>query len=239
MRTVANTVDCLAYDTNTPLTSALVRAISLSTFEGESPRAISRYVSLHRPNPGYDISAEELAAIIDPANDLAQGTGLGCWLVQHVRYGVGSVQSPDGWTPSGQLGSADGIVARKHASIVGYPTGAHLEMDLEGVNPATLPDSVSAHCEQWALAVSQEAADTTSYPAMLYDGYSPGLSPEQLWEVPSVHLYEAAPGARPIPNRGFIATQVKLDVVIAGVKVDVVRVRAMDDRGGRLVWCVA
>ena len=226
---------CYAVDCSTPLTLSMVRAIKahgIQTPDGEThPVAgIGRYVSLHRPNFAWDISREELKIIT--------GEGLGCWLVQHVRYGVGSKESPLGWTPSGQLGGFDGALARRHANLVEYPDGAHLFLDLEGVNPSTTHASVADHCAQWALSLTAAAGLAATYLPGLYDGYSPVLAPEEMWSLPDFRIYWSDFGNRVMPHRGFALKQIKENVTIGGVLCDVNQI-APDSLGGQLVWCVA
>lgn len=224
---------CFAVDTSTKLTADQAKAIKAAGYKGVGIAGIGRYCSISQPNLSSDISPAEL-------EDICRGAGLGCWLVQHVRYGVGSAQSPEGWTPSEQLGTLDGLVARRHAALAGYPAGAHLALDLEGVNPKTPAEQVSAHCVSWGMAVEDGAtsATTPSYPGLLYDGYSADLSPEQLWELPAFRLYWSDFGSRTLPNRGFVMKQIEENVVIAGVKCDVNLVLEADALGGQLVWCV-
>lgn len=219
-------------DTDQKLSPKEILALAGATWEGEPVLGIGRYLSLNSPNFAFDLSGVELLAICQAR------PGFGCFPVQHVRYGVGSKQSPDGWTPSPQLGAMDGLVARRHAALCGFPAGCSVSMDLEGVNPATPASQVAAHCQAWAEAVAAQDAVSPSYGPALYDGYSAVLSSEQLWELPGFHLYWGAPGARPPANRGFALEQVELDVELAGVRVDVSRVHASDALGGRLIWAV-
>jgi hypothetical protein len=237
MRAASAPSGVLAVDTTTKMTPSLVRALSQAQWNGESICGIGRYVSLRQVNTSFDISQDELALIVDPAND-AQGAGLGCWLVQHCRYGVGSVQSPDGWMPNEQLGSFDGMVARRHAALVEYPVAAHIALDFEGVNPAAPKAVCTAHCDAWAESLTDEATNTPTFLPLLYDGYSPVLAGEEIWQLPTFHAYWRGGGGPVVPHRGFVLEQVALDVVVAGVKVDINRVHT-DALGGNLVWCVA
>jgi hypothetical protein len=219
-------------DTNQKLSPSAILALADATWEGEPIGGVGRYVSISRPDTVGDISGVELLAICKAR------PGFGCFLVQHVRYGVGSQQAPSGWTPSSQLGSMDGLVARRHAAFAGYPAGCSLSMDLEGVNPTTPAAVVSAHCEAWAESVAASDSLSPAYAPALYDGYSAILTGEELWELPGFHLYWGAPGARQPARRGFALEQVALDVELGGVRVDVSRAHACDALGGRLTWAV-
>lgn len=222
---------CYAVDTNTKLTPAAVRAIAEATYMGEPILGIGRYASLHAANFAADLSPSELETITE--------AGLGCWLIQHVRYGVGSAQSPEGWSPSGQLGDFDGAFAHWYAHAIGYPAGAHVALDLEGVNPTTPPDATASYCDEWALQVQNKIGGLPAYSPLLYVGYSPGLSPQALWELPYFHLYCCDEAPHVLPHRGFVMRQVAMDIMIGGVKCDVNRIEAQDALGGRLIWCVA
>jgi len=202
-------------DTDTKLTDAMLDAICAATWEDRHVAAIGRYVGLQQNGAG-DIDHDELERIV--------GHGLGCWLIQHVRY--------PGWAPTQQLGVADGQAARRNAELVGYPHGCNLVLDLEGVRPGTPDEQVADYCDAWANAVIDAFGST------LYVGYAAVLGPSQLYARPNFHSYARDIGPRSVTNRGFQWVQTAEDIVLEGVKVDLGRVM-QDALGGNLVWCAA
>lgn len=199
----------LLVDASTKLTVSSASALAASVWMGQRVRGVFRYVGLHQPVPGYDIDPQERDAIL--------GAGLLLGLVQHCRN--------PGWTASGPLGQLDGTAAAHCAMIAGYEPGAHLALDLEGL--ANVGQPVIDHCEAWAGAVLH-----AGWTPLLYVGYACGLTPDQLWGLPSFHLYWSDFGQRYVTNRGFALKQ-SPQVTIAGVPVDP-NVASVDALGGVL-----
>lgn len=208
-------IPCLAIDTNTKLDAHTAAALAASEHEGQRVKAVARYVGLSHANVG-DIDAHELEVITD--------AGLACWLVQHVRATAGV-----GWSPSGQMGRADGAAAEAIARAAGYPNGCHLALDLEDVRPGTSPQAVIDHCNAWS-----EAVDRT-YSPLLYVGFQAILSPEQLYGLPGFHAYWSDYGNRKVANRGCCVQQFAPNTRMAGVMVDLDRI-GIDMLGGCLTW---
>ena len=209
------TPGALVVDTDTKLTPYMLDGLELADYNGQRCKAIGRYVGLSQ-NGGHDIDQAELEAIT--SRDLA------CFLIQHVRY--------PGWSPSGQLGAADGASAARNARAAQYAEGCHLFCDLEGVPPGTPAQYVIDYCDAWSAAVRG------SYEPALYVGYQAILSPEQLWELPDFHLYARDSGPRVVAHRGVAWSQFRLDVMFGGVKVDLGTVSA-DMLGSSMLWCAA
>lgn len=108
----------------------------------------------------YDISTGECAAILDG--------GLGLMLVQHV--------AAEGWVPSGPVGTKYGTTAAEEAAKVGYPLGATLWCDLEGVKPGTPAQQVIEYCNNWWAEVGK-----VGYTPGLYVGFGVILNATQLY----------------------------------------------------------
>lgn len=212
--TVAAAPDCVIVDTSWKLTAASITALAAATWEGQPIKGIVRYVSIHDESK-QDIDAEELATII--------GAGLGCMLVQHVRY--------PGWQATASQGQADGLAAGANAKGAGYPMGANLWLDLEGV--ANVGAEVIDYVNAWATAVAAQG-----FIPSLYVGYSCGLTPQQLYEsLPDIHAYWSDAGPRDVERRGFCMKQ-HTQTALGGVQVDPDTVTA-DKLGGRPMWAIA
>jgi len=199
--------DCQGVDTNFKLTPAGAQSLYASGIRG-----VARYVSLHEPEPASDITAEELAGIL--------GAGLGLWLVQHVLM--------PGWIASADLGRKLGAAARDNAAAVGYLPGAHLALDLEGCR--TVGTDVTAYVEAWA-------GEVAPYLPLLYVGYAAGLTPAELYALPSVHFYWSDFGPRSVDVCGFAIKQ-HAQTAVAGIPVDPDTIGA-DALGRRLMWMIA
>jgi len=214
---VALAPDCLAIDTSAKISPAMAKLLASSALPlpGESVprpvRGIGRYVGLHAPEPG-DIDELELTGIID--------AGLGLWLVQHCL-------SP-GWTATADLGDMLGRGAVECAKRAGYMPESALAFDLEGVANISAP--VIACCEAWAAQVSPY------YQPLLYVGFQCGLSPDQLYSLPSFARYWSDAGPRVVSKRGFCAKQ-HVQTAIHGVPVDPDWLSA-DQFGDRMRWMI-
>ena len=160
---------------------------------GQCPKVLCGYV----PLPGnrasrWDMTAAQLT--------LACDMGWLVWLVQHCRGGS--------WVASAEQGAEDGEAAATYANSIGYPTGCHLAADDEAVrSPAPSAfQHFTAWCSKWPTP-------------MIYEGFSPGMSPEQEYEIPDVQAYWGAAGPWNVATRGVRARQ-GLTVVHCGVEVD-------------------
>src|ERR1700676_5256214 len=76
-----------------------------------------QYVSLGKPSP-FDVTAAKIASALK--------AGLIVCLVQHVLN--------PGWVSSLDNGVAHGQAAVAHCQLVGYPKGAHVALDMEGLS---------------------------------------------------------------------------------------------------------
>jgi hypothetical protein len=185
-------------DTIAQITPSLAQAIVAAGHKG-----VFRYVPFAEPDgsPQTDrssfIHGVELGCILD--------AGLQCGLVSDVR-------SPP-WLPKVCSGANDGRVASDWARSVGYPDGANLWLDWEGV-AGTVADATT-YLDAWSAAVS-----TGGFAPSLYVGYSAILSPTQLYDLVGFATYWQASGSQ-VATRGFAIRQMGAEIKIAGVGFDV------------------
>lgn len=154
------------FDCNQTLDATLVKAL----FDAGYRFAI-RYVRREQPHHS-DLTAEEAETILEG--------GLALVAVQHV-------ESESSWSPSESKGRQYGTTAAAEVLAIGFPAGAVVWCDLEGVAPHTGSDDVVAYCREWARAV----ADAGFQPG-LYVGWHCGLTPEQLYHQTPFTRYWAA-----------------------------------------------
>lgn len=141
-----------------------------------------RYVRRQAPH-SYDISTGEVLSILN--------AGLGLMLVQHVAQegllGSKLALGPLTWSPNVTIGHAYGAIAANEAAAVGYPRGAVLWCDLEGVALRTPAADVIAYCNAW-----YDAARDAGFIPGLYVGFDCGLSADQLYYKLKYSHYWAA-----------------------------------------------
>lgn len=193
----------LYVDTAWPLTPHVVAAVKAAGYLG-----VWRYVPLPANASSGDISPAELQAIC--------GAGLALGLVQHVR------RPP--WYPAAHDPEVDAQEAVRVARAVGYPPGAHIWLDLEGIGG----DGVTTY--YFAMGWSREIL-AAGYLAGLYCGYALPLTPAQLYSLPLVDTYWSDAGNRQVATRGCAVKQRQAPVTIAGVEFDIDAVKA-DALGG-------
>jgi hypothetical protein len=153
------------FGTNTPVSPSAARE-----FLARGYLFCLRYVGRLAPHPG-DLTYAEAEGIVD--------AGLALMVVQHV-------QSESGWTPTGALGTTYGANAAAFAQDAGIPPGVNVWLDLEGVSPGTAVEDVIAYCQNWYQGV----ADAGYLPG-IYVGWHPGLSAQQLYDLPFKHYWGA------------------------------------------------
>lgn len=192
-------------DTSFPLTQHVCDALKAAGKVG-----VVRYVPLPGNSSHGDITAAELVAIC--------GAGLECLLVQHVRL--------PGWDPGKHDGAGDGSMAGLVAYEAGYPDGAHVFLDLEGIHGS--PFDTTGFAVDW-----QHRVMGNNLNAGLYVGYAVPLHPADLYELPGFDCYWSDAGPRHVATRGFAIKQGP-EVTIAGVKFDTNTVAA--DLLGGLPW---
>jgi hypothetical protein len=159
---------------------------------GRSPLALCGYVPLPGNAVGWDMTAAQLRRAMD--------LGWLVWLVQHCPAGT--------WTASAERGDAAGRHAAQYTAGIGYDAGCHLGMDVESLANSGAP--VAADAVAWCAQVATP---------ILYEGFDPGLSPEQLYELPDVNAYWGAYGPWNVAKRGVRARQGRT-LMHCGVEVD-------------------
>lgn len=169
----------------------------------ECPKALMGYVPLSgNKASGWDMNRSRLFAAMD--------MGWLVWLGQHCRSGS--------WTASTELGAADGSAAAEYADSIGYDASCHLAADDESVKNGAAP-----HFTSWCSKVQTP---------MLYTGFAPGMTPDELYALPDVSAYWGAYGPWNVSRRGVRVRQ-GLTVPHCGVQVDTDRI-APDNFGGVL-----
>ncbi len=163
------------------VTAAQVGQVGFDTASRITPAALAaarkrgytfaiRYVRRAIPHDG-DLTADEAQLILDG--------GLALMAVQYV-------ESESAWTPSGDKGASNGTTGAQYARSIGLPAGINLWCDLEGVGGNVPAAEVDAYCRAWYAAVAE-----AGYVPGLYVGWSPGLSPLQLWRLPFQHYWRS------------------------------------------------
>lgn len=125
----------------------------------------------------------------DEVDDCCLHAGLGIIPVQHAHA--------VGWTPSAELGEADGTRAVRDALAAGLP---HTELwaDLEGCAPSTTQAQVLAWSIAWCRPVT-----ITSNEAGVYEGSETPEDAHSLYSLPFTGYWESE-SAVPAPwRRGF------------------------------------
>jgi hypothetical protein len=159
---------------------------------GQTPKFLWGYVPLPGNTSKWDMTGPRMRAACD--------MGWIVLLVQHCRSGS--------WVASAAEGAADGQHAAEYAAAQGYPSDCHLTVDDESVrNPGA---AAIAHMTAWAR----------QWPTpMVYEGFAPGLTPQEEYDLPNVSAYWGAYGPWNVAVRGVRCRQ-GLPIVHAGVGVD-------------------
>lgn len=156
----------------------------------------------YAPLPGnaskWDLTGPRMRAIADMTN--GAGVAVKAGLVQHCRSGA--------WVASAAQGAADGQHAAEYASAQGYTPDCDLAVDDESLkNPG--PDAI-AHFTAWCRAWQA---------ACLYEGFSPGMSAQEEYELPDVLRYWGAVGPWDVAVRGVCCRQ-QLQTTHCGIGID-------------------
>ena len=156
------------FDCNTPVS----RANALRFLEHGYKFAI-RYVGRVRAL-SYDLTPREVSAITT--------AGLGFMIVQHVQR-----DGPPWWRPTDEKGKQYGASAAAQAHTCGYPPGATVWLDLEGIAPSTDSEQIIRYANLW-----HEAVAAAAYLPGVYIGYGARLSAQQLYDGLRFTRYWAA-----------------------------------------------
>ena len=204
------------FDADLPISAAAARE-----FAARGYRFCLRYVGRLEMHAS-DLTTAEAQAILD--------AGLALMVVQHV-------ESDDGWTPGGPLGTTYGTSAAAFAQAIGVPPGVNVWLDLEGVTPGVDPADVIAYCENWYDRVA-----AAGYVPGVYVGWHPGLTNQQLYDLKFQHYWGAYNVDASIPNRGWCLKQMPgtggtiADIATSDYDDDVTITDAL---GGTVTWLTA
>ena len=188
--------DCWGIDTS--MAGALTDEQLVALYKAPMPNGqTARFLWGYAPLPGnaaskWDWTGARMRAAAD--------VGFVVLMVQHCRSGA--------WVASAEQGAADGKCAAEYAAAQGYPPDCHLAVDDESLkNPGQ--DAI-AHMTAWARC----------WPTpMLYEGFAPGMSAEQEYELPDVSAFWGAYGPWNVAKRGVRCRQ-GLQFTLAGIGVD-------------------
>ncbi|KJV27602.1 glycoside hydrolase domain-containing protein [Luteibacter yeojuensis] len=184
------------FDADTPITAATAKAFAASGF-----RFCVRYLSRTRPSKG-DLSSAELQGLL--------AAGLGVMAVQHV--------DTQGWSPSAELGMANGQAAAANATAAGLPIGVTVWLDLEGVAARTAKQDVIDYANAWFAELA-----AAGYEPGVYVGASCGLTGDDLyWRLQTKHYWRGGSKVPDLPHRGYQLVQritTKADIV-NGIAID-------------------
>lgn len=199
-------------DCNRPISAAAAAA-----FVAKNYSFAIRYVRRQQAHD-YDLSVRERDDILN--------AGLGLMIVQHV--------APDGWIPSGPLGTAYGGTAVDALGTLGIPANVSVWLDLEGVKDGTLHQSVIDFCNNWF-----DVVDAIGYTPGLYVGFGAGLTPDELYHKLKFQSYWSAynldadkvPSVRGVQMRQAVAKPADLIPGFTNQNMDCDTIRA-DALGG-------
>ncbi|MEA2818392.1 MAG: hypothetical protein QOJ86_396 [Bradyrhizobium sp.] len=183
-------------DANTVLNATSCAAIKAAGFS-----FAIRYVSRGATLPAGDLSTQEANVILN--------AGLGLMPVQHVAQA--------GWSPSQDLGTANGQNAAAHARDIGFPPGINVWLDLEGVKSSATHKSVIDHCNAWFAEVN----DAGFVPG-IYIGASAILTGDEMfWRLQTKHYWKSGSNVPNIPQRGYQMIQkIIANDKVGGVSID-------------------
>jgi hypothetical protein len=152
------------FDADTQISAAAARQYLVQGY-----RFCLCYVGRVEMDPG-DLTTAEAQDIL--------GAGLALMVVQHVEE--------PGWAPGGALGTTYGANAATFAQQIGIPPGVNVWLDLEGVSTAASAGDVTAYCQNWYRQVA-----AAGYVPGVYVGWRPGLSGQQIYDLPFQHYWGA------------------------------------------------
>lgn len=194
------------FDTDSVVTDAVLTAA-----EARGYRYIGRYVTRTAPHD-YDLSLPEAQRII--------AAGFGLFLIQHV--------APDGWVPSGGLGTSYAQTALLAAIALRMPYGTPIVLDLEGVKPGTPAAAVIDYANSWHALVAGHG-----FLPAIYLGWRSGISgKDAYWKLRFTHYFAAYNlNADQYPAVRGVQLQQAKQVKVGGILVDPLTA-AVDRLGG-------
>ena len=193
--------DCWGFDIaslNVLTDEQLVRIFTTPLQNGKFLEFCWGYAPLPGNSSSWDITGPRMRAIADMTN--GAGVKPKVLIVQHCRKGS--------WTASDEQGAADGQHAAEYAAAQDYTDDCHLAPDDESLkNPG--PDAIAhftAWCSKWTSPC-------------VYEGFAPGMTPDQEYDLPDVTAYWGAYGPWNVSKRGVRCRQ-GITIVHAGVSLD-------------------
>ncbi|WP_420129456.1 DUF1906 domain-containing protein [Longimicrobium sp.] len=201
------------FDANVTITPAQADAFWDAGF-----RFAIRYVG-RTQMASHDLAADEAAMLL--------ARGFGVMPVQHVLGGE--------WMATGDLGTEYGANAARFCQEIGFPPGVNVWLDLESVSTQAATADVSAYCHNW---YSQVAA--AGYVPGVYIGWQPGLTGQQLYDLPFSHYWAAynVDGVSTPHPRGYQLVQSSGSGYVGSLGTDVYDVDTthVDAEGGQVLW---
>jgi glycoside hydrolase-like protein len=191
-----------SFDTDWKFTQVTAAALLAAPYVGTPKRAVLRYVSLGAP------SASDITVVERDAVFAAGWQALG--LVQHVEL--------PHWIASPQNGQQHGAAAVAHAQLIGYPTGCHIGVDIEGLGNAGAP--VQQYVSAWATEVNG-----AGYLTLPYDGYDDGMPAAVKLALVAAGLVRTGDwwsdfGPRVLPAGLLWALKQHSQITLGGVEID-------------------
>ena len=201
------------FDANVVITSGQADAFWNAGF-----RFALRYVG-RTQMASHDLSAAEAGMLLSK--------GFGVMPVQHVLGGE--------WMATGDLGTEYGTNAAQFAQQIGFPPGVNVWLDLESVSTQASASDVSAYCHNWYAQVAG-----AGYVPGVYIGWQPGLTGQQLYNLPFSHYWAAynVDGVSTPYPRGYQLVQSSGSGVVGSLDTDVYDVDTtdVDNEGGQVLW---
>lgn len=178
-------------------TSAVVRRPVAAALRAAGILGVVRYAPLPGLDAAHDIDGLELELLCE--------AGLQVALVQHVRF--------PGWRPADHAGGADALAASRHCARIGYPLGAVVYLDLEGISGTA--DETARFANDWCDAARQAGQQPG-----IYCGYQDPLGPQELYTLHQASTYWVDAGPRTVAVRGHALRQHYPMQIIGGVTFD-------------------
>lgn len=158
-------------------------------------KVVTGYIPLPGNKSSWDMTASSLRMWMD--------LGAIVTMVQHCYAGT--------VIATAQQGTDLGKYAAEYVSLIGYAKDAHVSLDDEAIGNSGLP--VFQRCENFCRQLLMSALPC------IYEGYEPGLTPLQFWEIPDVSRYWGAYGPWDVAVRSVCCRQ-SLQITHCGVPMD-------------------
>lgn len=172
------------------------------------PDFIGRYGPLYGNGVGQDLTSGELVVATQTAQ--AAGRKGGVFMFQHVRAGEKDAAGTDiGWIPSDDLGLKDAQTIIGYADSIGYSV-TYANNSAGGLVPHIGQDLENVRAGHSSLGMAQAwnafLANALRVQPAVYNGFNPGMTPEQFASLGCPVCKDAGPRTPP-PGRGFVYEQ--------------------------------